>query len=412
MRTMSFLLGALLCATGIAQAQLDTGPAGDAPFRQLPPPSGTGDEATAAEILNGSWGSSQGRSYHLEEGSFSRDGKSTMRLDCERRLDIEAITPIFECTGTWFERDGSEGGGYLGTLYWSGQRQSWYLEGAYSFAMEPDRWYGLNYGPHEGTETVRPLVYRDRGAAAESVAPGIAILSGLWASGDTRYEVTDGLFWREGSYVTLRLVCDDGNGDDPPVFECSGLWFGKMGENAGGYKGTLSWWDDPGYWYFKGLYNHLTDPDHWYGKNFRQLEGPGGSKPSTEVARRAPPSGAPSARDTDDESSPARDDGTTAVANDTEGGGAKSATLEEVLDATDDERLAACIRRAYDALVSAGLKVTFRRVNAVFAHDANFRARIRCPNAGDTIATTGITIFAHEDRDPTGLRDTLLGAMR
>ncbi len=417
MRRNPWLLGLAWLAAGSVQAQLDTGPAGDAPFRQLPPPSAMGGEATAPEILAGTWGSSQGRTYQLTGGSFSRDGSTTMRLDCRRRTDIETITPVFECRGTWYQRDGAEGGGYRGKLYWSGPRQSWYLEGAYSHATVPDRWYGLNYGPGEGTEPVLPLIYRDRGSAKNPGDPPSRVPDGLWASGDTRYRVGGGIFWRGDLYPTVRLACDPAD-DDPDAFDCSGSWYGNTGEQQGSYKGRLSWIEDPGHWFFKGLYNYLAEPGRWYGRNFTQLEGPGGGRPSAPAAERPAPTVVPPGSTTATGSSPAPDDSTDPVpAGGNPGSGNPSrvsptpaADRDDILDGVDDPKLATCLGRAYDALNTAKLKVTYRRDNALFGHSADFRVRIRCPGSG--AASIAVTVISRGARDPVPLRDAIVGAMQ
>lgn len=421
MRIIPWLSCLYLLAFGSVHAQLDTGPAGDAPFRQLPPPAAADGSVTAAEILNGVWGNSQGRTYQLAGGRFSRDGKPSMQLDCERKVDIEAITPIFECEGAWYERNGAEGGRYRGMLYWSGRRQSWYLEGAYSFAAQPDRWYGLNYGPGEGTEPVRPPIYQGRVTASAPGASGSVVPNGLWASGDARYEVAGGVFWRDGQYPTLRLVCDRA-GDGDASYDCTGAWYGKMGEQAGSYRGPLSWKDDPGYWFFEGLYNYLEEPDRWYGKNFTQLEGPDGGRPSATVARREPPAESPTAPTAGDQPGAGSDQGPSTGTSAAGGNGSRSpsdeaappagADLDDILQGVDDPRLAGCLSKAYEVLLSAKLKITDRHDNALYGHDADFRARVRCPRAGDAFTTTAVTVISRNGGDPVPFRDKIVGAMQ
>ena len=114
---------------GLTFAQLDTGPAGDAPFRALPPPRGTDGEPALATILQGRWGDSSGKDYSVSNGAFSRDGYRSLQITCERKTDVESITPLYTCSGEWYNCKGEVIGNYLGTLYREGSRQRWYMAG-------------------------------------------------------------------------------------------------------------------------------------------------------------------------------------------------------------------------------------------------------------------------------------------
>lgn len=218
------------------------------------------------QILSGKWGSSSGKHYDLKAGDFYRGGYINMRLACEVNTEKKTITPIYNCSGDWYNSNGEAGGAYQGKLYFY-QGKKWYLEGKNNYFSSPDSWYGWDFSKLEDAVS-------DSNTTPSQVSSldWPQILNGKWGSSTGKhYDLKTGDFYR-GGYINMRLACELNTQKKTitPIYNCSGDWYNSSGEAGGAYQGELYFYQGKK-WYLEGKSNYFSDPDSWYGWDFSQI---------------------------------------------------------------------------------------------------------------------------------------------
>jgi hypothetical protein len=108
-------------------------------------PQTSNDQALqGATILNGEWGDSNGNRYRLENGRFFRNDFFAMALDCRQNVEKKTITPVYDCSGDWYNNKGEADGSYQGKLYLY-QGKKWRMDGRYNRYSKPEDWYGWSF---------------------------------------------------------------------------------------------------------------------------------------------------------------------------------------------------------------------------------------------------------------------------
>lgn len=65
-------------------------------------------------------------------------------VELPANTEKKTITPVYDCSGSWYNSNGEPGGDYTGKLYYYQSRQ-WYLKGQYNNSSSPDSWYAWNF---------------------------------------------------------------------------------------------------------------------------------------------------------------------------------------------------------------------------------------------------------------------------